>query len=389
MHYFHRKIEPQLKKAIAHFPATLITGARQVGKSTLLRKILPNYDYITFDDPILRAAAKEDPALFLSSYSSPLIIDEIQYVPELLPYIKMEIDQKRQKYGRYVLTGSQNFALMENITESLAGRIAILNLYPFSWLELEENDFSDQSLQQHLLRGFYPELYSQRDLDPYMWYASYLATYIERDVRNIKAIVDLQLFQKFVLLLALRAGQLLNLNEIEKECGITHATAKRWLSILESSYIIYLLRPYYRNQGKRLIKSPKIYFYDTGLLCYLQGISDAKQLLAIAKRGHLFENMMVIEAVKQFSFTMSSSQLFFYRTSNQKEVDLLVESAGRLRPFEIKYFKAIKKSMTNSLETFLTDYDLDKGWIVSLYPEDIALSHSVTNIHWSKWLHEL
>ena len=271
--YFARKMEKSLLEALAQFPVCLITGPRQAGKSTLLQKALKEFNYVTLDDPIMRALANDDPELFLSKNQVPLIIDEIQYAPELLSYLKIRVDAKRSTYGQYVLTGSQTFQLMKGVSESLAGRIAIFNLYPFSWEEVWEvpdhQKIDEQACAGQILQGFYPEVVTHPALDKNLWFGSYLSTYIERDVRNIKSITDLGRFQTFVGLLAARAGKLLNLSEISKECGITHPTAKDWISILESTYIIYLLKPYHNNLSKRLIKSPKLYFTDTGLLCYL------------------------------------------------------------------------------------------------------------------------
>ena len=392
MPYYHREIETLLQTVIKHFPACLITGARQVGKSTLLKKMFAKYEYISFDDPVLRSMAKEDPGLFISSHPAPVIIDEIQYVPEILSYIKMQIDNNRNIYGQYILTGSQSFSLMEGVSESLAGRIMILNLLPFNWKELDEeekfssNGISDEMLRENIFRGFYPELHIQKQLKPNLWYGSYLSTYIERDLRNIKVINDLQQFQKFLMLLAMRVGQLLKLSEVAKECGISSPTAKKWLSILESSYIIYLLKPYYKNRGKRLVKSPKIYFYDTGLLCYLLSIDEPKRLITVLERGHIFENMLIIEMVKKIFSKENNIQLFFYRTTNQLEVDLIVEKSEEIIPYEIKYSKTIKKTMVSSLNLFMKEHDIEKGYLLSLFSDPIYLMPKIKALHWSEFV---
>lgn len=391
MHYHHRMLERELREGLSQFPACLITGARQVGKSTLLQKVLKgSHAYVTLDDPTLCKQAKDDPALFLSTFKAPVIIDEIQYAPELLPYIKMAIDANRQSYGQYILTGSQSFAMMEGVTESLAGRIAIYNLLPFSWEELYEenmpNSLDEEVLRENIFRGFYPEVQVNRNLNPHTWFSSYLKTYIERDLRNIQAISDLGLFQKFLTLLALRAGQILKLSEVAKECGISSPTAKRWLSILESSYMVYLLKPFFRNHGKRLAKSPKIYFYDTGLLCYLLSIDSPARLATILERGHIFENMLVMEKVKHLSFTSKPAQLSYYRTTNQAEVDLIVEKNGILTPYEFKHAMSIKKSMTASLQAFMRDYGAPQGHLVSLYPTHLKYGESIDAIHWSEFI---
>lgn len=279
--YYSRILGKLIIAALKQFPVCLITGARQAGKSTLLKNILSGFNYVTLDDPLMRMLAIDDPELFLSKNSFPLIIDEIQYAPGLLSYLKMRIDENRHAYGQYVLTGSQIFQLMKGVSESLAGRIAIFNLYPFSWKEVQEifdhQNIDDKTCAKQIIQGFYPEFFVNPSLDKNLWFGSYLSTYIERDVRNIKTITDLGRFQTFIALLAARAGKLLNISEVAKECGITQPTAKDWLSILESTYIIYILKPYHNNLSKRLVKSPKIYFTDTGLLCYLLGIDSEER----------------------------------------------------------------------------------------------------------------
>lgn len=386
--YFHRKIEASLESARQQFPVVLITGARQAGKSTLLQHCLKEYSYVTLDDPQKRELAKNDPELFLSYYQSPVIIDEIQYAPGLLSYIKMKVDQNRRTYGQYILTGSQTFQVMEGVSESLAGRVAIFHLFPMSWEEvsLKEIEKDDQKMMDQLIRGFYPEFFVHPSIDFNQWHGSYLATYIQRDVRNIKAIADLGRFQTFLALLAARVGQLLNLSELGKECGISHSTAKDWLSILESTYIVYILKPFHNNRTKRLIKTPKIYFTDTGLLCYLLGLETSKQLLKVFDRGHIFENMVIMECIKRLSYRKGHSECFFYRTANQVEVDLIIQRKGTLEAYEIKLAKTLSKDMCGGLEKFIKEHPADIAAVLSLKEEKIPLTQNVFGIHWSQVL---
>lgn len=389
MRYISRAIEKNLQEALSQFPACLITGPRQAGKSTLLQNVLKDYTYITLDDPVHRSMADQDPELFLSSFPAPLIIDEIQYVPKLLSYIKIRIDQKRRIPGQYVLTGSQVFQLMKGVSESLAGRIAIFQLYPLSWTEIiDQFPVNDTVCAKQTIQGFYPEFLVSPKINWNLWYGSYLATYIERDVRNIKSITDLGRFQSFISLLATRAGQLLNLSEIAGQCGISQPTAKDWLSILEATYIIQILRPYHNNLSKRLVKTPKILFVDTGLLCYLLGIDNEERFFKAAERGHVFENMVIMEAVKRLSHKMQRSQVFFYRTSAGVEVDLIIDSMGKLNAYEIKLSKTPNKEMTASLSQFIKDHKVGLASLLTLYDKKILLTDNIETQHWSKLLLE-
>ncbi|NGX48537.1 MAG: hypothetical protein K940chlam5_00124 [Candidatus Anoxychlamydiales bacterium] len=383
--YIKRKLEKLVSMALEQFPVCLITGARQAGKSTMLKNLLKNYRYVSFDDPKARQMAIEDPKLFLLTNPPPVIIDEIQYAPEILSYIKMDVDANRRDYGRYVLTGSQIFQVMQGVTESLAGRVAIFNLYPLSFEEIDIDVFDDKLVFQSYLKGFYPEFYVNLKLDMSFWFSSYLATYIERDVRNITAVSDLSKFQTFINILATRAGQILNLSNISKECAISQPTCKSWLSILESTYIIYLLRPFHNNRKKRLIKSPKLYFVDTGLLCYLLGIDNTNRLLKASERGAIFENMIIMETIKRLSYQVGKTNCYFYRTGAGVEIDLIVEKTKTI-PYEIKFTKTLSKNMARSINLFSKDHDIEKGYVLSLSGDDIFLYRNVLAMHWSKVL---
>lgn len=389
--YFNRTLEPRLKKALKQFPVCLITGPRQAGKSTLLQNAMPEYKYVTLDDPLNKQLALEDAELFLSQYQGPLIVDEIQNAPNLFPYIKMLVDKDRRNMGRFVLTGSQTFQLMEGVNESLAGRVAIFQLYPFSWEEIDATEDalvgskSDPRCFSQILKGFYPEFLINPDLDPNLWHGSYISTYLERDVRKIRFISDLGRFQTFIGLLAVRAGNLLNISEVSKECGISQATAKDWISILESTYVIYLLRPYHNNISKRLVKSPKLYFVDTGVLSYLLGIDTAERLIRSPSRGALFENMVIMEVIKRLSYREAHFQCSFYRTTSGVEVDLICEVQEKLLAYEIKFSKTLSKNMTKGLSLFKKDFPKSELKVLSLYPEEVALSRDVKASHWSEF----
>ena len=382
--YLHRKLEGPLKEALKQFPVVLITGARQAGKSTLLQNTLKNYKYVTLDDILVRELAESDPELFLKTYPTPLIIDEIQYVPSLLSYIKINVDADRRNYGQYVLTGSQIFSLMKGVSESLAGRIAIFNLYPLSWREIPNIDPYDEiKVAETMLKGFYPEFQVNPNLKAKLWHSSYLSTYIERDIRTLRNIQDLGQFQRFLVLLAARAGQLLNLNEIGKECGISQTTAKDWLILLQSTFLIYLLEPYARNLTKRVVKTPKLFFVDTGLLCYLLRINSVEQLIHSPFSGHIFENMVVIERIKQFAEKGERAPCYFYRTSGGLEIDLLIDYGEYFEAYEIKFTSKPSSEMIRSLLQFKNKFPIKKAALLNLRKDKYPFSNEIAAEHWS------
>lgn len=383
MKYYHRTIEPHLLSALKSFPAILITGPRQAGKSTLLQHCLKGYTYVTFDDPELRALAQNDPELFLSTHPAPLILDEIQYTPHLLPYIKIRIDKNRQKYGQYVLTGSQTFLLMEGISETLAGRIALFELYPFCYNEIpafKKKVESELVLADQIIQGFYPEFYSNPKVDRQRWFSSYVATYLERDIRNLKTISDLTRFQTFLSLLATRVGSLLNLSEIGKECGISQPTAKSWLTLLEATYVIHLLKPYYKNKTKQLVKAPKLYFVDTGILCYLLGIDSKERFLKASERGSIFENMIIMDVLKSLAY--DRHDLYFYRTTRGEEIDLLVEKGAHLNAYEIKFSKTPTPQMAGTLIKFQKEHSTAGTHLVCLRKSSLPLKEKTSTLYW-------
>lgn len=314
-----------IKAALTQFPVVVLTGARQVGKTTLARWLWPDATYVTLDDPADAAQARLAPDNFLRAHPTPLIIDEIQYVPDLLRHIKMAVDRDRQP-GRFLVTGSQVFGLMAGVSESLAGRAAIFSLPPLGVSEVAA-DGSTETSDALLWRSGFPELWQRKDLDRDLWLGSYVATYLERDVRQVVNVGDLRDFDRLVRATALRAGQLLSYADLARAVGIAPNTAKRWLSVLEASQQIFLLEPYHRQHRKRLIKAPKVYFADTGLLCFLLGFRQPADLPTHAMWGAVWENFVVSEARKHLLAARQRPSLWFWRTAYGAEVDLLVEVA--------------------------------------------------------------
>ena len=333
---------------------------------------------------IARNLAKNEPKLFLKTYQPPLIIDEIQYAPSLLEEIKIKVDQNRRKKGQYLLTGSQIFPLMKGVSESLAGRIMVLQLYPLSWSELAElNPKDEQVVIDQMLKGFFPEFQVTPHLEPEFWHGAYLSTYLERDLRAMRNIQDLGVFQQFLVLLAARAGQLFNLSEIGKECGISQATAKDWLIALQATSIIYLLEPFHRNLTKRVIKSRKLYFVDTGLLCYLLKIKEKEQLVYSPFVGHIFENMVIMDKIKAFAEKGERPPCYFYRTSNGAQVDLMIDHGSYLDAYEIKFTASPNKNMVSSLVALKKDLPIKKGELLNLRADPVPFGNGVMAKHWN------
>jgi predicted AAA+ superfamily ATPase len=394
MNYILRDIEKELKRISAQFPVTLLTGPRQTGKSTMLTHLFPEYRYVTLDDTSLRLSALNDPAGFIETLQTPVIIDEIQYAPEILPYIKICVDKNRRN-GMFILTGSQVFNVMAGVTESLAGRTGLFELLPFSFNELsgikdlkvKPNDIS--CCFEQILRGFYPVPNIQKT-DIKAFYNGYLSLYIERDVRQVQNIKDITTFEVFLQILAGRAGNLLNITDVAQNCGISQPTCKAWLSILENSRIIYLLRPWFRNTSKRLIKSPKIYFTDTGLLAYLLKYPDAQTLYANPAMGAVFENMVIMEFLKKKINLRLNSNLYFYRDSNGVEVDLIIDSGQAVSLYEIKAAKTLRPEMTNSLNNIDSKSIFGKSvnvkkFLLSFHENKLPLDKNITALPWHEY----
>ena len=331
--WIERDIRYRLKDAVKSRPAVFLTGARQTGKSSLLQKEYPEITYLTFDHLREVEAAKEAPSYFLSQFKGPVVLDEIQYVPELFRELKIVIDQDRNNYGKWIMTGSQQFVLMKQISESLAGRIAVLHLETLSATELRKKKIKDMG--PFLWKGGYPELWSNPQLSPQVFFEGYIRTYIERDLKNIIDVKNLSDFRRFIRILATRSGQLLNYKSLSGDVGLSDVTMRKWMHALEISGLIYLLTPYYANIGKRLIKSPKVYFADHGLLCHLLGIENEKDWHAHPLKGNLWENFVMMELIKNHGI-VPGKDLFFYRDQNGVEIDFIVEKKEKLVLIEAK-----------------------------------------------------
>lgn len=341
-----RDISKIILKQYRKFPVISITGPRQSGKTTLIRSLFPKLPYISLEDPDVRLIAKSDPRGFLNNYKNGAVLDEVQRTPELFSYIQTIVDSNSRI--KFVLSGSQSFLLHNNISQTLAGRVAIFRLLPFNLHEIEKGKTAFKNYYEIIFKGFYPRIYDKK-IESSFFYQNYVQTYIERDVRQLKNVNDLNLFTKFIKLCAGRTGQILNYSSFANDCGISVNTAKAWISLLEASYIIYLLQPFYKNFNKRLIKMPKLYFYDTGLVCSLLGMENKKQLHTHYLIGSIFENFIISEFLK---FRYNNAQLancYFWRDNKGSEIDLLIDSPAKLIPIEIKagqtvtndYFKEI------------------------------------------------
>ena len=344
--------------AFTKYPVVTITGPRQSGKTTLARSTFTDKPYANLENPVTRQFAEEDPVAFLGQYPEGAIVDEIQRVPDLLSYIQVIVDEKREN-SLFVLTGSQQFELMRGISQSLAGRTALLKLLPLSFSELMP--YFSLGIDEALFKGFYPRIYDQ-DIAPDQAYGDYFETYVERDLRQLVNVKNLSLFQRFVKLCAGRCGQLLNLNSLANDTGISQSTAREWMTVLEASYIVLLLQPFHANIGKRLIKSPKIYFYDVGLACWLCGIEEEKQIATHPLRGNLFENMVVMEVLKYRYNHAKRNNLYFFRDSNGNEVDLIYTKGQYLLPIEVKSGQTITPSYFSGLKKFRALFKEQLPW---------------------------
>lgn len=350
----HRNIQPILQEIAHQFPVIGLLGPRQSGKTTLAKETFPHHTYISLEDLDVRARAQEDPRTFLASYANPqgLILDEIQHVPTLLSYIQTQVDQTRVP-GYFILTGSQNILVSEAVSQTLAGRIAVFTLLPLSISELNADGLLPLSIEDLIFRGSYPGLYAYQ-IDRHIWYASYTLTYLERNLRQVIMVKDLTTFHRFLKLCAARIGQLLNVSSLATDCGIKLKTAQEWLSILQASYIIFLLSPHYKNFNKRLVKTHKLYFYDTGLACSLLGIETADQLQNHYLRGGLVESLVISNFYKATYNCGELPSIYFWRDNHGHEVDCLIERGERLIPIEIKAGKTVTTDYFSGITYWLS-----------------------------------
>jgi predicted AAA+ superfamily ATPase len=360
------------------FPVLALTGPRQTGKTTLAKATFPDKPYLSLEDPDIRGFAADDPRGLLSRYPTGAILDEVQRVPQLLSYLQTQVDASGEP-GTFVLTGSQQLELVSSLAQSLAGRVGIVHLLPFSMGELQAAGRTFDSLDGLLWRGLYPPLHD-RDLTPGDWHAAYVSTFVERDLRQLLAVRDLSAFQRFVRLCAARIGQLLNLSSLAADCGITHHTAGAWLSVLEASHLVFLLRPHHRNFNKRIVKTPKLYFNDPGLAAWLLGIRDAGQMAFHSSRGALFENLVLLECLKDRLHQGQPPDLAFWRDSAGLEVDLLRERETRLQPIEVKSGQTLASDFFNGLQRWLqlSGDAASAPWLI--YGGDIALRRGPTEV---------
>lgn len=348
---FDREITDKFNLYLKQFKVVSLTGPRQSGKTTFLQNLLPDYQYVNLESPDIRALVMNDTRRFLELYPNKTIIDEAQEVPELFSYIQVKVDESDET-GQYILSGSQNFLLMEKITQSLAGRVGVLRLFPLTISELQNNNVFLGNINQQLQRGGYPILNKNNGVDTSFFYDNYIETYVERDVRQLRNIENLNTFRQFIKLCAGRIGQELNLHSLGIELGLSQPTMRKWLSILETSYLVFQLQPYHKNFNKRITKSPKLYFYDTGLACNLLNINTPEQLETFYMRGALFENMVVSEYQKRISHQRFRANLHFWRENNGVEIDLLIEENLETRAVEIKSGMTITSDFTKNFRLF-------------------------------------
>ncbi|MBK7475398.1 MAG: ATP-binding protein [Haliscomenobacter sp.] len=350
MPFVNRQLEASIRSLLYAYPILALTGPRQSGKTTLLKTILPDYQYVSLENSSERSFAINDPTGFLKKYSSKVIFDEAQRAPDLFSYLQTAVDESGMM-GQFVLSGSQNFHLLERITQSLAGRVALFKLLPFDAWELREANLLAPGWKSLLFKGFYPAVYD-RDLPPAVFYSNYLETYINRDVANLMKVHDMRLFRNFIGLCAGRVGQMLNLSHLANECGISQPTAKSWLSILESSYILFLLPPYFENFNKRIVKTPKLYFYDVGLVSFLLGMREEEDLQDYVLIGSLFENLVISNILKNNFHRYQLQEFWFWRDAGGHEVDLLTKRAGQFHVFEIKSTQTILPHLFRGMDYF-------------------------------------
>lgn len=368
------------------FKAVAVTGARQTGKTTLVRETFKKKVYVSLENPDIRDYALTDPRGFLGQFPKGAILDEVQRTPELFSYLQEILDGSKEK-GQFILTGSKNFLLQHSISQSLAGRVGYLNLLPFSVNELRQAKLLPESDDELMIKGFYPPVYDQH-ISPNDWCPNYIHTYVEKDVRQIKNITDLLIFERFVKLLAGRTGQELNNSSLAVEIGVDVKTIQSWIGILESSFIIFLLKPHHRNFNKTIVKRPKLYFYDTSLVCYLLGIRNAEQLSLHHSKGSIFETMVISELIKNRANIGESVSLFYWREKSGREIDVIIDDAGKLLPIEIKSGKTITQDFFKNIEYWNNLSSQKEAMILYGGITSQQRSNGIRVMHWRKAISE-
>ncbi len=381
--WISRDAEKLIRQLGGQFPVVFVTGARQVGKTSILTHMYPDYAYVTLDDPDRAAEAENAPSDFLGSFTCPVIIDEAQYVPGLFRHIKIIVD-KAKEHGQFFITGSQNFSLMQNLTESLAGRCGIVSLQPLSVNELKKSG-AMPSIGKYISIGGFPALYAVKNINVRHWYPSYIATYLERDVRNIINIGNLRDFNRFLRASAARTAQTLSLSDLARDVGVAPNTIKSWISVLQASNIIYLLEPYYRNIGKRLVKSPKLYFLDTGLAAHLTGLYSWQEIFKSPLAGALWETYAFNQIFRcLLRHGISSPPLYYWRTKNGREADFIIEKGGRFIAFEAKLSGSPKTDDLKgfrALEEYYGTGSLIKGFLICRISKAFSITKNVRAIN--------
>lgn len=357
-----REIESLIKEYSKQFRSLLVVGPRQTGKSTLVKKVFPNKPYVSLENPDERLLAENDPRAFLYRFPKGAILDEVQRTPLLFNYLQEIIDNSDED-GLFILTGSNNLLLQSNISQSLAGRVGVIDLLPLTFQEIEKFGKTDYSLNELIFKGSYPEIYD-KNRNPTLWYPAYIRTYVERDVRLIKNIENTLLFTKFLKICAGRVGQQVNVSAISNECGIDVKTVNSWISVLENTYVIKLLQPFYKSFNKRLVKTPKLYFYDTGLVCSLLNIKNTDELSFSHFRGSLVENYLLVELVKKIKNKGASESIYYWRDNNGVEVDILIDYGNKLLPIEIKSAQTFNNDFLSNIKKFNSYSYNNNGWVI-------------------------
>ena len=368
------------------FKAVAVTGARQTGKTTLVKQVFKSKPYVSLENPDMRNFALEDPRGFLQTYPNGAILDEVQRVPALFSYLQEVLDNSKVK-GLFILSGSNNFLLQQTISQTLAGRVGFINLLPFSISELKKAKLLPNDDDTLMLKGFYPPIYDQ-EIPPADWCPNYVRTYIEKDVRQIKNITDLIVFERFIKLLAGRSGQELNNSALAVETGVDVKTIQSWIGILESSFIIYLLKPHHKNFNKTIVKRPKVYFYDSAIVCYLLGIRDNTQLQTHPLRGANFEGMVVTELIKKRTNAGLSINLFYWRDKTGHEIDIIIDNAGKLTPIEIKSGKTINTEFFKNMDYWSNLSNAKKSIVLYAGAQNQKRSNGRETLNWRSLMDE-